>query len=134
MYCHSIVGYRCSDPTHATINEFAADVDRASGMRELEATVDRWSNAGRFCKLNLSAYFRHGTVEFRHHGGTLNATKIEAWLRMVDSMLKEAIEQRVFVRVASHETYNEDRWTRLLLKHVPGRKLRGFVRARIAAA
>lgn len=37
----------------------------------------------RYAKLNLSAFKKHGTVEFRTHGGTLNAAKIERWARLV---------------------------------------------------
>lgn len=34
---------------------------------------------GRYYKLNLFAFLRHGSIEFRQHSGTLNATKIVNW-------------------------------------------------------
>lgn len=37
----------------------------------------------RYFKINLRSYLRHGTIEFRQHGGTTNATKISNWIRFV---------------------------------------------------
>lgn len=37
----------------------------------------------RYYKVNLEAYQRHGTIEFRQHSGTLNARKIAAWVRFL---------------------------------------------------
>lgn len=34
----------------------------------------------RYYKLNLEAYLRHGTVEFRQHSGTVDGTKIANWI------------------------------------------------------
>lgn len=36
---------------------------------------------GRYYKLNISSYIRHGTVEFRHFGASLNGTKTVAWIK-----------------------------------------------------
>lgn len=41
----------------------------------------------RYSKLNLEAYARHRTVEFRQHGGTTNFTKMENWIRFVANMI-----------------------------------------------
>jgi hypothetical protein len=35
---------------------------------------------GRYNKVNLCAYLRHGTIEFRHHGGTMNVNKVLNWI------------------------------------------------------
>ena len=35
---------------------------------------------GRYYKVNLCAYLRHGTIEFRHHGGTVNVNKVLNWI------------------------------------------------------
>jgi Putative amidoligase enzyme/Protein of unknown function (DUF3489) len=46
----------------------------------------------RYVKLNFAAGWRYGTVEFRHHSGTIDATKIKNWVlacqRMVDLAAK----------------------------------------------
>lgn len=58
-------------------------------MRELEGlSASRKNNpervceaiSGRYFKLNLQAYLRHGSLEFRQHSGTLNASKIVNWV------------------------------------------------------
>lgn len=38
------------------------------------------NSAFRYFKLNVQSFFRHGTVEFRHHSGTLDAVKIKNWV------------------------------------------------------
>lgn len=35
----------------------------------------------RYYKVNLHAFVRHGTIEFRQHSGTCNGEKIENWIR-----------------------------------------------------
>lgn len=41
----------------------------------------------RYYKLNLEAYSRHRTVEFRQHGGTTNYTKMEKWIRFLNGLV-----------------------------------------------
>lgn len=41
----------------------------------------------RYHKLNLEAYSRHRTVEFRQHGGSTNFTKMENWIRFTANMI-----------------------------------------------
>lgn len=52
------------------------------------------AHGNRYVKLNFSAFLRHGTVEFRHHSGTVDADKISKWLvaclRLVACAVKEA--------------------------------------------
>lgn len=45
----------------------------------------------RYKKLNLKSYFRYGTLEIRHHGGSLNSYKVEGWLRLQYTLLQYAI-------------------------------------------
>jgi len=42
----------------------------------------------RYCKLNLQSYYKHGTVEFRHHSGTVDAEKICNWVELTQALLK----------------------------------------------
>jgi biotin operon repressor len=44
----------------------------------------------RHVKLNVQSYARQGTVEFRHHGGTVNASKIENWIRFCVNFVEES--------------------------------------------
>lgn len=47
----------------------------------------------RYRKLNLQSYWRHGTVEFRHHQGTVEAKKAEMWVRVCLKMTAAAATQ-----------------------------------------
>lgn len=44
----------------------------------------------RFAKVNFLAYWRHGTVEFRHHSGTVSADKIIKWIVLVNALVATA--------------------------------------------
>lgn len=74
-YCRSV----------ATIN--AARLDGATSLEQVVTSINGSSMGDRFRKLNLTAYNRHRTVEFRQHSGTLDSNKARKWttlcLRMV---------------------------------------------------
>lgn len=36
----------------------------------------------RYMKVNVEAFWRHGTIEFRHHQGTVDAEKATAWVKL----------------------------------------------------
>lgn len=38
------------------------------------------AQGGRYFKVNLQSYYAHGTIEFRQHSGTINATKVTNWI------------------------------------------------------
>ncbi len=44
----------------------------------------------RYYKLNLHAFWKHRTVEFRGHGGTLNGTKLTYWIALVVGLVVAA--------------------------------------------
>lgn len=57
---------------------------QASGLdhcRKIE-TLARYQNT-RYAKLNLQAYRRHSTIEFRHHSGTTDSKKITNWIKFL---------------------------------------------------
>lgn len=51
--------------------------------------------SNRYHKLNLEAYARHRTVEFRQHSGTTNFTKMENWIRFAANMITFAQQSMV---------------------------------------
>jgi len=58
---------------------------------------------GRYCKLNLQSYWQHGTVEFRHHQGTVEADKAVNWVK---TCLRMALAAQDGVHAAaSHEEF-----------------------------
>lgn len=40
-----------------------------------------WDYVNRYYKLNVAAFAKHGTLEFRHHEGSLDITKITNWIK-----------------------------------------------------
>ncbi|HEX4439876.1 MAG TPA: amidoligase family protein, partial [Thermoanaerobaculia bacterium] len=54
------------------------------GRRRRGSWTERW------VALNFTARWRHGTVEFRQHSGTVNARKIVAWARFCVAMVEAA--------------------------------------------
>jgi hypothetical protein len=65
-YCRSVVGRVASEIVNSN----------ASTKERLAAAMD-----SRYHKVNLQSLTRHGTIEFRQHGGTVDGTKIENWIR-----------------------------------------------------
>lgn len=52
--------------------------ERAHTMQELIA-----HQGSRYFKVNLQSFQRHGTIEFRQHSGTINASKVANWVRFL---------------------------------------------------
>lgn len=50
---------------------------------------------GRGCKLNMRALTMHGTVEFRHHSGTVDHEKMVNWVLLTFSFMKRCESGRI---------------------------------------
>lgn len=61
----------------------AADIQAAQNINDLRAAFGN----NRYRKVNLEAYARHRTVEFRQHSGTTNFTKMENWVRFLNGLI-----------------------------------------------
>ena len=75
--------------TLTTISE--AKINRASNISDLRAAFSH----NRYHKVNLEAYARHRTVEFRQHGGSTNFTKMSAWIHFLAKMITFAKQGQV---------------------------------------
>lgn len=51
-----------------------------------------YDSGGRYFKLNLCAFLAHGTVEFRHHGGTVNPEKIVNWIIFCQNFVQNSLD------------------------------------------
>jgi len=72
-YCRSVV----------TSNKRA--INRALGVADVARAI-----GDRRVKLNFHAYHKYGTVEFRHHSGTIDPVKVIAWIKMCAKMVEAA--------------------------------------------
>lgn len=61
----------------------AANIQAAQNINDLRAAFGN----NRYRKVNLEAYARHRTVEFRQHSGTTNFTKMENWVRFLNGLI-----------------------------------------------
>lgn len=64
-----------------------ATVGTASDVRAIAAQIN---NGSRYAKLNFTAHWKHGTVEFRHHAGTVSADKACNWVMACLRMVRAA--------------------------------------------
>lgn len=104
------------------LNHYCASVATRVNMTQLERanTVRDISMAltgdARHSKLNLSSYWRYSTVEFRHHSGTVDASKIIKWatfcMKMVETAIREADLPIAATAVRSASTATHPYWRR----------------------
>jgi hypothetical protein len=47
-------------------------------------------SGSRYCKVNVQSFWQHGTVEFRHHQGTIEADRAVNWVRVLMRMCSAA--------------------------------------------
>ena len=77
----------------------------------------------RYVKVNVQSLLRHGTIEFRHHSGTVEATKIVSWVKMTRAILERGTKTtRVFIR--------EDKPDVARFRGIIGKELSGYFRSR----
>lgn len=84
-FCASLLGY------DGIISETFAKIDRATDLHSLANLL---CGQSRYYKLNLMAFWRHGTVEVRHHSGTIEYEKIAAWVSLTQGLLEAARHHR----------------------------------------
>lgn len=102
IYCRSIANVntaelmRCEDTTQIARVLYGNPRLQHSATGRGRRRRYYWGNNEshlRYVKLNFMSLSKHGTVEFRHHSGTIDADKIRNWvvacLRMVDTAQKE---------------------------------------------
>ena len=58
-------------------------------------------NIDRYYKLNVMAYGSHRTIEFRHHSGTTDFTKIESWINFLRGLLEYSINNENIISASS---------------------------------
>jgi hypothetical protein len=78
--------YYCRSHTQFMDEEQA--MRRISNAHSIDGLFNIWGT--RYVKLNFRAYEAHGTVEFRHHSGTVAYDKTVNWVAMVISMYEAA--------------------------------------------
>lgn len=71
-------------------------IDTARTLQQISQAV---TGRNRYYKINAEAFFRHNTVEFRQHSGTIEFEKIQNWILFLARMVEYST-----TRVATNET------------------------------
>lgn len=72
-------------------------VSGALTMTDIQAAFRR----DRYHKVNVMAYNGHKTIEFRHHSGTTDFTKIEMWINFLRGLLEYSINNEAIISASS---------------------------------
>lgn len=91
---------------YASLKDVYKNIDKQKTVRKLTDTC----GYSRYTKLNLQSFWKHGTVEFRHHSGTVNADKISNWLKVCLAMCEAGDSKRV-VKVDQNSTVDVNDFT-----------------------
>lgn len=83
-------------------------IDNASSVDALQKAL----GVKKYVKLNLAPYHSRGTVEFRHHSGTVEAGKITKWVSACLRMVKCAADERVAETITVERVSREARAVR----------------------
>lgn len=101
-YCASILravapgAISASDPNFPVIlQQFFQRVDRCRDLRGMYSML----MASRYFKLNLDAFWKHGTVEFRQHSGTTDAAKVLNWIEFCTGMVDRCMREHTRVTI-----------------------------------
>jgi hypothetical protein len=95
QYCRSL-------KIHANIEGIA----RARDVRALAYAIRQSSDERhqRYTKLNFTSYWKHGTVEFRQHAGTIDPEKIRCWVSFCSKLVEVSqIEQPIVPPVLNNQ-------------------------------
>lgn len=65
-------------------------IRNASTVQEIAGGVRGGSFPNRFTKINFTSFWKHGTVEFRQHSGTIDAEKIKRWVYFCQKLVDVA--------------------------------------------
>lgn len=68
----------------------AAAFAKINAATSVDGVISAVNGGDRYFKLNLTSFYRHGTVEFRMHNGTVNAQKLTAWIELVVGLVSGA--------------------------------------------
>jgi len=74
------------------------NTNNRSNMNGIEWKLRDRLNAGgmhSYTSVDCMSLYRHGTIEFRQHQGTINATKIWNWVLMTQSIIEAAREKKI---------------------------------------
>lgn len=84
-------GYACT----VRQADLARIASASGGGHSAARSIANAINGGsRYSKINFNSYGQHGTIEFRHHGGTVDGQKINMWAKACVRMVEAAVREQ----------------------------------------
>jgi len=84
-------------------NVLFRNIDACNSVNKLAAEF----GSNRYLKLNMMSFFRCGTIEFRHHHGTVNADVVERYIRLTAGLVADAGDNTA-IKPMTRETTAKD--------------------------
>jgi hypothetical protein len=78
---------RYASPMGTGVNACLTQLDQARGTTGIRSALNYLN---RYLAVNLSAFIRHGTIEFRQHNGTTSPSKILSWIKFCLALVEKA--------------------------------------------
>lgn len=87
-------------------NYYCKGLGRAIATVEVGTSIEQIANRinDRYFKVNLQAYLRHKTIEFRQHSGTIEFDKISTWVLFLHNLVEFSRTKRVDATAATFES------------------------------
>lgn len=102
----------------ANENRYCNSVIERFGTRRFldAASIEDMARAlgDRYYKVNLQAYLRHHTVEFRQHSGTVDSGKIKNWILFLNDFVNESCRLANATTTAEGTTKIQKHWQNLI--------------------
>ena len=104
--CEPVI-YKMMPPSRDTsrwAKRIPMSIRQISRIQDEEDFIDIWYrshgtnpsmekyNDARYCGFNMHSRIIHGSIEFRHHSGTLNPSKIINWIEICQSIIKTGLD------------------------------------------
>ncbi|MCO5252561.1 MAG: amidoligase family protein [Candidatus Kapabacteria bacterium] len=93
------------------VSEFETKIKAARNLGNIVDSVKalhrKITGDSRYYKINASAFWRHGSVEFRQHGGTVDFKKVSNWIKFLARLIE-------FSKQGTFQTENENEFDNFL--------------------
>jgi hypothetical protein len=92
---------RNATASHGTLADKFARLDAARTLRDVAAVMNGGFDERnhythhRYFALNFQSYASHGTLEFRQHSGTVDATKATEWVKLIVGFVARATQVEI---------------------------------------
>lgn len=81
----------CRTNRSGMLKDMFTAISRCQDLSDVRRVINP---VNRYNKLNFVSYWRHGTIEFRHHSGTIEAEKIRHWVTLTAGIIRTAKESK----------------------------------------